>query len=417
MAFRLSLSPEPQVRRRRRLVFASMVLLVAGLHTCTTKALSDRMEAFAASADMPARLAVAYVRTLEPEAPPVAAPAPPRATTSRALAAAAARAAAAAVPRPAPPASAAAEAELPQAALATAVPASEPQPLAVAEAEAAAAMAAPADPSAAPAEAAAASGAAAEGAPAGSGPSAEADRIASGSPGTADQGAGATPGTFDWPASTRVSYVLTGSYRGDVSGSAQVEWIRSGSRYQVHLDVVVGPSMAPLITRRMSSEGELTADGLVPNRYDEQTDIVLRERRRNSIVFQGDHVVLANGEQRERWRGVQDTASQFIQLTYRFTTEPSLLRVGGEVEVPLALPKKVDRWIYDVVDEVVLQTPFGALATFHLKPRRAQPKSGDLNAEIWFAPQLRYLPVRIRIEQDPQSYVDLMIARKPELAR
>jgi hypothetical protein len=77
----------------------------------------------------------------------------------------------------------------------------------------------------------------------------------------------------------------------------------------------------------------------------------------------------------------------------------------------------VDRWYYDVVGEVVLQTPFGELAAFHLKPRRSTPKSGDLNAEIWFAPQLRYLPVRIRIEQDPQSYVDLMIARKPELAR
>ena len=40
----------------------------------------------------------------------------------------------------------------------------------------------------------------------------------------------------------------------------------------------------------------------------------------------------------------------------------------------------------------------------------------DLTAEIWFAPQLRYLPVRIRVEQDPQTFVDLVIARKPELA-
>ena len=43
-------------------------------------------------------------------------------------------------------------------------------------------------------------------------------------------------------------------------------------------------------------------------------------------------------------------------------------------------------------------------------------KSGDLVAEIWFAPALRYLPVRIRIEQDPQTFIDLVIARRPELA-
>ncbi len=35
---------------------------------------------------------------------------------------------------------------------------------------------------------------------------------------------------FAWPASTRVTYVLTGNYRGEVSGQAQVEWIRVGAQ-------------------------------------------------------------------------------------------------------------------------------------------------------------------------------------------
>ena len=68
----------------------------------------------------------------------------------------------------------------------------------------------------------------------------------------------------EWPPSTRLSYELTGNYRGPVNGNAQVEWIRQASRYQVHLDVSVGPSFAPLITRHMSSDGELTAAGIVP---------------------------------------------------------------------------------------------------------------------------------------------------------
>ena len=42
-------------------------------------------------------------------------------------------------------------------------------------------------------------------------------------------------------------------------------------------------------------------------------------------MFDADAVVLANGERRERWRGVQDTASQFVQLTYLFTMRPELL--------------------------------------------------------------------------------------------
>jgi hypothetical protein len=131
----------------------------------------------------------------------------------------------------------------------------------------------------------------------------------------------------------------------------------------------------------MGSEGDLTADGLMPSRYDEDTQAVFRERRRVSVVFEPDAVVLANGDRRERWRGVQDTASQFIQLTYLFTTRPELLRVGGAVEVPLALPRNVDRWIYDVIGEAVIQTPFGPLSTFHLKPRRVRKMTTELSAE------------------------------------
>ena len=51
----------------------------------------------------------------------------------------------------------------------------------------------------------------------------------------------------------------------------QVEWIRVDDRYQVHLDVIVGPEFAPLVTRRMTSDGEIAASGLAPRRYDEET--------------------------------------------------------------------------------------------------------------------------------------------------
>jgi hypothetical protein len=221
---------------------------------------------------------------------------------------------------------------------------------------------------------------------------------------------------FEWPASTRVSYVLTGNYRGEVSGTAQVEWIRVGERYQVNLDLVVGPEFAPLITRRMTSEGAIATSGLVPDRYDEDTHVAFRERRRMTVVFENDAVVLANGERRERLAGVQDTASQFVQLTWLFSTEPSRLRVGNAVAFPLALPRAMDSYVYDVTEAQTLATPFGAIEAFHLKPRpRPTRRPGTLSAELWIAPELRYLPVRIRIEQDAATFIDLMIARKPEI--
>ena len=154
-----------------------------------------------------------------------------------------------------------------------------------------------------------------------------------------------------------------------MNGTAQVEWIRVDDRYQVNLDLVIGPEFSPLVTRRMTSEGNIAASGLVPTRYDEDTQMVMRDRRRVSVVFEADAVVLANGQRRERLEGVQDTASQFIQMTYVFSTQPERLRVGGAVEFPLALPRTMDSCVYEVVEAQTLKTPFGPLAAFHLKPR------------------------------------------------
>jgi hypothetical protein len=225
--------------------------------------------------------------------------------------------------------------------------------------------------------------------------------------------AASAPAAFEWPPSTRMSYRLRGNYRGEVVGAAQVEWVREGSRYQVHLDVWIGAQAAPLVGRRMTSDGELGEQGLSPRRYDEETRALFRELRRRTIVFEADRVLLPNGKQAQRQPGMQDAASQFVQLTWLFTTQPQLLRVGQRIELPLALPTNVDRWSYEVVDEVSLPTPFGAVQAFHLRPRRELRPNRDLVADAWFAPSLQYLPVRMLIRQDAETYIDLMIDRLP----
>jgi len=369
---------------RRRVAWTGVLVVVVVAHLLATRELAESMSEFNAAQAMPKRIEVAYVRTIEPEAPaavgaPVAPPPKPAPRAPRA-------------PRPPRPAAVASAAEAAPAVVAEAsAPAPAPAPVAAAsEAE--------------PASTAVASA---------SSPASEATAaVAAASP--ASGVAGAPP--FEWPASTRLSYVLTGNYRGDVNGTAQVEWIRVDDRYQVNLDLLIGPDFAPLITRRMTSEGRIAASGLVPARYDEDTHVVMRDRRRVTVVFEADAVVLANGQRRERIDGVQDTASQFIQLTYLFSTRPDLLRVGASVAFPLALPRAMDAYAYEVVETQTLQSPFGPLASYHLKPRpRPTRKANELTAELWIAPELRYLPVRIRIEQDAATFIDLMISGKPEI--
>lgn len=225
----------------------------------------------------------------------------------------------------------------------------------------------------------------------------------------------AEPGP-EWPLSTRLSYVLSGNYRGEVQGQAQVEWLRKGSDYQVHLDVGVGPSFAPFIARRMSSQGRLTPEGIAPQRYDEETRVLIAEPRRAGIRFLPGEVQLATGVREAVRHGAQDAASQFVQLTWLFLTGREPLQAGRVVEFPLVLPRRQYAWQYEVLGEELLHTPMGPVASWHVRPTaqtRARVGGGDLVAEAWLAPSLQYLPVRLVIRQDADTYIDLMLKSAP----
>lgn len=234
--------------------------------------------------------------------------------------------------------------------------------------------------------------------------------------GPGEAGARADADRFDWPPSTRLRYALVGHWRGPLEGRAQVEWLRAGDRYQVHLDIVIGAPFAPLITRQMSSDGRLAADGLRPERYDERTRVLWRAPVLQTVHVDGDRVRLAGGRVVARPPGLQDAVSQFVQLAWQFTREPWRLAPGRVVTLPLALPRRVGLWHYDVRDVETIDTPAGPVQALRLEPRVRARGGADLIPEVWYAPALQYLPVRILVRHDDESYVDLTIDRLPEQA-
>ena len=218
---------------------------------------------------------------------------------------------------------------------------------------------------------------------------------------TADSKPEDKPKADTWPADTRVSYRMRGYYRGEVYGSAKVQWQRQQDLYQVQLDM----RMALLFQVSMISQGRLTEAGLVPQAYEERFLSV-----RRSLAFDADRLRLDDGRQVPKPPGVQDTASQFVELSHRFATGRQALAVGELVTVWLARPGGVDFWTYDVTEAVNLQTPqLGLVQTFHLKPRPLANPRGDIIAELWLAPSLQYLPVRVRIALGGDNFVDLLV--------
>lgn len=430
-------------RRRSALVF--VLLGVVGMHAWVVDEVARRMPNFeGANATDIKRLDVAFVRELEVQAPPAAmAPPVPVAVAnavSRAVMVASAASAAsapqrskrrpAAVPperapqlgtdeRRTPPAASAPAPPTPDAiataaTVATAAQGTDDRRDSTAEPERVASGAqAPGEPVPERTEAIAAMAASATSGGVPAAMAAAAAAVAGPGAGSAKGLGKATGGVdFEWPPSTRLTYSLVGNYRGEIEGSARVQWIRTDTRYQVHMDVVVGPVFAPLMSRRMTSDGALGERGLMPRRYQEETRVGFATRR-NSVQIDGGRVLLANGSERPAPDGVQDSASQFVQLSFLFSLDPSLLTPGHSITMPVALPRRVDPWIYDVVAEEVLVTPIGNLKAVHVKPRRESPRPGELTAQAWYAPSLRYLPVRILIHQDDETFVDLLLKSAP----
>jgi hypothetical protein len=125
-----------------------------------------------------------------------------------------------------------------------------------------------------------------------------------------------------------------------------------------------------------------------------------------------DSITLNDGRSVPRPPGVQDTASQFVELAHRFASGQDVLEVGRSVSFWMARPGAVDLWTYDIVGREILQTPeLGAIEAFHLKPRPIANPRGNITAEMWFAPSLRYLPVRIRVNMGEATFVDLLVEK------
>ena len=344
------------------------------------------------SAEEPRRIDVSLVRELQPTAPPTVV----------------AQAAATVVaPRPKHAVQAMRAGSAPQAA-------SAPEDAASASREAldaeALALAAAAEAAAASASASAAQVAAAASAamPASAASSGETARLASAPI------AGPPRPSFDWPPSTRLTYTLVGQNQSaNLFGHAAVEWRRDGAHYQVQFDIHI----TPFIDQHMLSDGRIVGDGLSPRRYDESFSMPLQDARVRKIEFGDDDVTLNNGTRVAKLPMTQDGASQFVQFVWMFATHPDLLKPGNVVDIPLALTSSLRRWRYEVVGTETLPMSFGPIDAVHLKPILDGPRrANEYPFEIWVAPSLQYLPVRILVKTNERTYADLSLDALPRQA-
>lgn len=209
-----------------------------------------------------------------------------------------------------------------------------------------------------------------------------------------------TAETVQWPPSTRIGYTLGGYYRGALHGTASFEWLRQGNDYQLFL------RMHSLITQEYRSRGRIAGGWLQPVRYEEQglrgVTAVNFNRDVGTLSFSSVTTVLPLPEH------VQDTASTIMQLSAMLANDPARFSQGAAVPVEVARPRGLDRWDFEVVGFEQLSTGQGTLGAWHV--RRVPRKSpGDIGVDLWLSPQLQSLPVRIKLTQAQDVYLDLLL--------
>jgi hypothetical protein len=200
------------------------------------------------------------------------------------------------------------------------------------------------------------------------------------------------------PGSIRLNFDATGKRgRFDYRAMGTMTWLQDGSGYDMRLEMgdwIIGK-------RVLASTGKLGAEGLAPTRF---SDKFRSERAAHFDRAQQRITFSANTPQATLQSGAQDQLSIFAQLAAMVGGDPLGFPIGTTLAIQTAGPRDADQWVFTVEREEMLNLPGGQVPA--LKLIRKPGKDYDQTVELWLAPELAYLPARIRITNANGDYID-----------
>ena len=219
-----------------------------------------------------------------------------------------------------------------------------------------------------------------------------------GPPATATPPAAKAVRKFVIPASARLKYDVKGEIKGfpyHVNGD--LLWVQDGKTYDARMEI----SHFLLGSRVQTSTGQLTAHGLEPTRFGDKVKSEVAahfDREKNKVTFS------ANTPEVPLLPGAQDQLSVFMQLGAMLGAEPLRFPQGTTLPVQAIGPRSAEAWVFTVGASERLVLPGGELSAVRLW--RDPLGTYDPKVEIWLAPEVGYLPVRIRLTQANGDVVD-----------
>jgi len=225
----------------------------------------------------------------------------------------------------------------------------------------------------------------------------------------AAQGGGASGGSgvrplpvysYVIPASTRLKYDVSGTISGfKYYVGGELLWLQDGSNYSARL----GIRHFLLGSRVQTSKGLLTAQGLEPKRFSDKTRSEVAahfERDKGKVSFS------ANTPDVALLPMAQDQLSVFIQLAAIWAAQGQRPAPGSQMSFQAVGARTAEQWTFEVGETETLRIDDKPWPAHKLTRER----SGDFDTrvELWLAPALDYLPVRIRLTQSNGDEVDMV---------
>jgi hypothetical protein len=207
------------------------------------------------------------------------------------------------------------------------------------------------------------------------------------------------------PASTRLDYAVTGRIKGiGYNAEGALDWTVADGRYSARMEMKV----FLLGSRVQTSTGRVSPAGLSPERFADKSrseKAAHFDAEQNRIRFSNnapDAVLLP---------GAQDLLRLFLQIAGLLQARPEAYTSGKIIEMQVAGTGDADIWRFVLGDEVTLSLPVGDVRARQIK--RLPRKEFDSTVEMWLAPALQHLPVRLRVTQANGDVADQQLSRMP----
>jgi hypothetical protein len=146
------------------------------------------------------------------------------------------------------------------------------------------------------------------------------------------------------------------------------------------------------------------AGGIEPARF---SDTRRSEVAAHFMREQGQVVFSNNAPSVPLLPGAQDRLSVMLQLGAFMAGDPARYSPGAAFAIQTVGPRDADLWIFKVEGDEHLTLPAGQYNARKLT--RNPRKPFDDKVELWLAPELGYLPVRIRQTQDNGDFADFQL--------